>query len=246
MKIPTSIATDFLTVAARLRTTRRKVFKDKALIYGTFEPEKVYIVEHGYVRLGATQADGRLTIRALLGKASIFGDLPFCPATSEQNGVAVASGETYVLELKRHALEAAVQQDEALRQLLLEIYGLQFRFLDRRLQWQFVMPLERRIATVLLDLMCFGGKPCPHHPGYVLDIRLTHQELSELVLAARSNVTPILNTLRVQSVISYSRAYICLRTLDALAKIVGGAAIRNSASLGSSPANYPPIYTRIP
>ena len=244
MKIPASLATDFVMVAAHLKTARRNVFNDKALIYGSFEPEKVYVVEQGYVRLGATQTDGRLTTRALLGKASIFGDLPFCPATSEQNGVAVASGETYVLELKRHALEAAVQQDEALRQLLLEIYGLQFRFLDRRLQWQFVMPLERRIATVLLDLMCFGGKPCPHHPGYVLDIRLTHQELSELVLAARSNVTPILNTFRAQNVISYSRAYICVRTLDALAKIVGGVAMRNSASLGSRPAHYPPLYAR--
>lgn len=244
MKIPPSLATDFLMIAERLRTARRHVLKDKALIYGTFNPGRVYIVEYGYVRLGATQTDGHVATRALLGKASIFGDLPFCPATFEQNGVAVASGETYVLELKRSALEAAVQQDETVRQLLLEIYGLQFRFLDRRLQWQFVMPLEKRIATVLLDLMCFGGKPCPHHPGYVLDIRLTHQELSELVLAARSNVTPILNTFRAQNVISYSRAYICVRTLDALAKIVGGVAMRNSASLGSRPAHYPPLYTR--
>jgi CRP/FNR family cyclic AMP-dependent transcriptional regulator len=244
MQIPTSLATDFLTVAGRLRTARRHVLKDKALIYGAFDPEKVYIVEHGYVRLGTTQADGRLATRALLGKASIFGDLPFCPSTSEQSGVAVASGETYVLELKRPVLEAAVHQDETVRQILLEIYGLQFRFLDRRLQWQFVMPLERRIATVLLDLMCFGGKPCPHHPGYAIDIRLTHQELSELVLAARSNVTPILHTFRAHNVISYSRAYICVRTLDALAKIGGDVAGRQDASLRSSPTHYPPMYTR--
>ena len=244
MQTSTSLASDFLTIVGRLRTAKRKVFKDKALIYGAFEPGKVYVVEHGYVRLGAIQTDGRITTRALLGKASIFGDLPFCPATVEQNGVAVASGETYVLELQRPALEPAVHQDEALRQILLEIYGLQFRLLDRRLQWQFVAPLERRIATVLLDLMCFGGKPCPHHSGYVLDIRLTHQELSELVLAARSNVTPILNTFRAQNVISYSRAYICLRSLDALAKIVGGVATRRDASVRSRPTDYPPMYTR--
>ena len=244
MKVPTSLATDFLTIATGLRTARRHVLKDKTLIYGTFQPGRTYIVEHGYVRLGTTQADGRVATRALLGKASIFGDLPFCPATFEQSGVAVASGEAHVLELKRPAFETVVRQNEAVRQTLLEIYGLQFRFLDRRLQWQFIMPLERRIATVLLDLMCFGGKSCPHHPGYVLDIRLTHQELSELVLAARSNVTLILNTFRVQNVLAYSRAYICLRALDALGEIAAGVAIGLDARLCSSPAQCPPMYTR--
>ncbi len=241
MQIPSSLAAEFLRVAKHLGMARRHVFKHKSLLYGAFEPGKVYIVEYGYVRLGAIQADGRVATRSLLGKASVFGDLPFCPATFEQDGVAVASGETSVLELNRSALEAAIHQDEAVCRILLEIYGLQFRFLDRRLQWQFVMPLERRVATVILDLMCFGGMPCPHHPGYVLDIRLTHQELSELVLAARSNVTPILNTFRAQNVISYSRAYICLRTLDALKEIAGGVTTRHDAS---SLTHYPPMYTR--
>jgi CRP/FNR family cyclic AMP-dependent transcriptional regulator len=244
MQIPASLATDFLMVAGRLRTARRYVLKDKALISGAFIPGKVHIVESGYVRLGATQADGHHATRALLGEASIFGDLPFCPASFDQNGVAIASGETHILELDRVAIETAVRQDEALRQILLEIYALQFQFLDRRLQWHFIAPLEKRIVAVLLDLMCFGGKPCPHHSGYALDIRLTHQDLSEIVLAARSNVTPILNDLRAQNVIAYSRAYICLRSLDALRQIVGGVAEGRDTSLWSSPAQYPPMYAR--
>ncbi len=244
MQIPASLATQFLTVAEHLRTGRRHVLKDKALIYEAFEPGKVYVVEHGYVRLGVTQADGRVATRALLGKASIFGDLPFCPTTFGQDGVAITSGEAHVLELKRAALETAVQKDEAVRQILLELYGLQYRFLERRLQWQFVMPLEKRIATVLLDLMCFGGKACPHHPGYALDIRLTHQDLSEIVLAARSNVTPILNTFRAQNIIAYSRAYICLRTFDGLSALAESAVMPRDASFRSSSAQYPPIYAK--
>ncbi len=244
MKIPASLAEDLLMVAGRLQTARRYVLKDKALVSGAFTPGKMHIVESGYVRLGVTQVDGHHATRALLGKASIFGDLPFCPAIFEQSGVAVASGETHVLEFSRAAIETAARQDESVRQILLEIYALQFQFLDRRLQWQFVTPLERRIATVLLDLMCFGGKRCPHHSGYALDIRLTHQELSEIVLAARSNVTPILNTFRAQNVITYSRAYICLRTLDALSEIAGGSAVGRDTNLLLSPAQYPPMYAR--
>lgn len=244
MQIPLSLAEKFLLSARRLRTARARVLKDKTLIYGALEPGNVYLVEKGYVRLGTTQTNGGVATRALLGRAAIFGDLPFCPAPFAQDGVAVASGETHVLELKRPALEAAVQNDEAVHQILLEIYGLQYRFLERRLQWQFVMPLEKRIATVLLDLMCFGGKACPHHPGYALDIRLTHQDLSEIVLAARSNVTPILNTFRAQNIIAYSRAYICLRTLDGLNDLAESVVMTHNASLRSSSAQYPPIYAK--
>jgi len=244
MQIPVSLAAEFLRVAKQVRNARGYVVKDKGLIHGVLESGTVYVVEKGYVRVGTTQTNGSVATRALLGKAAIFGDLPFCPTTSRQDGVAIASGETHVLELKRAALEAAVQKDEAVRQILLEIYGLQYRFLERRLQWQFVMPLEKRIATVLLDLMCFGGKACPHHPGYALDIRLTHQDFSEIVLAARSNVTPILNTFRAQNIIAYSRAYICLRTLDGLNDLAESVVMTHNASLRSSSAQYPPIYAK--
>lgn len=244
MQIPASLVTDVLMIARRFRFIRATTLKDKAVIYGALKPGNVYIIEKGYVCLKTVQANGSIATRALLGTASIFGDLPFCPSTVGRDEIAVASGQTQVLRLERTAVEAAVQEDETVRQILLEVYGFQYRLLERRLEWQFFMPLQRRVAAVLLDLMSFGGTPCTHHPGYALDIRLTHQDLSEIVLAARSNVTPILNAFRAQNLISYTRAHICLRTIDGLSAIAGIAVMRHHIGLRAGTSPYPPMYAK--
>lgn len=67
--------------------------------------------------------------------------------------------------------------------------------------------------------MCFEGQPCNHGVGYVVDVRMTHEELSELVGASRPNVSAIMKTLRDQGVLSYRRAHVCVRDLDALGRL---------------------------
>lgn len=188
-------------------------------MYESFMPGKTYAVEAGYVGIVSTEANGRYFTRFLLGAGALLGDLPFGGMTFQNTESAVATGTATVLELDRSRVERASKTDESLRQVLLETYGHQLHFLDRRLQWQLASPLLRRVAMVLTDLMCFGGQPCNHGVGYVVDIRMTHEELSELVGASRPHVSAIMKTLHDQGVVSYRRAYVCVRDLDALGRL---------------------------
>jgi CRP-like cAMP-binding protein len=194
--------------------------KDRTLVYESFMPGKTYVVEAGYVRVVSTEANGRYFTRSLLGAGALLGDLPYGITTFQNAESAVANGTVIVLELDRSRVERASKDDESLREGLLETYGHQLHFLDRRLQWQLTSPLLRRVAMVLTDLMCFEGQPCNHGVGYVVDVRMTQEELSELVGASRPNVSAIMKTLRDQGVLSYRRAHVCVRDLDTLGRIV--------------------------
>lgn len=219
MRIPDSLSTSFLAALHSVHPIRRRTLKDKMLVYEAFTPGKTYAIESGYVRLVSTEASGRYFTRSLLGAGAIWGDLPFGLTTFQNAEAAVANGMAIVLELDRVSIERASKADVNLRQGLLETYGHQLHFLDRRLQWQLVSPLQRRVAMALVDLMCFEGRPCNHGRGYVVDVRMTHEEFSELVGASRPNVSAIMKTLRDQDVLSYTRAYVCVRDLDALSRI---------------------------
>lgn len=188
-------------------------------MYESLLPGKTYVIEAGYVRIISAEASGRYVTRSLLGVGSFCGDLPFTLATFQSAESGIASGAAIVLEFDRSSIEKVSRLDEALRQGLLETYGFQLHFLDRRLQWQLTFPLERRIAMVLVDLMCFGGQPCNHGVGSMVDVRMTHEELSELVGASRPNVSAIMKALRDQDVLSYTRAYVCVRDVDALSRV---------------------------
>lgn len=216
MNITDTLSARFLAATARLGSFRRQRWKDRGIVYESSGSGKVYVIETGYVRLISPQPDGRHAVRAIMGRGALFGDIPFRPTIYKSEELAITSGTSSLLELDRAALEAAACHDQELRQLLLEIYGAQWEFLDRRLQWQLVLPLQRRIAMTLVDLMCFGGQFCPHGKGYLMHIRMTHEELSELVVAARPTVSAILKTFHNQGLISYTRAHLCVRDLHAL------------------------------
>ncbi len=210
----------FLTSLRTLQAVSIQNLTHRRFVYGSFLPGKTYVVQRGYVRLLAIGKEGEQFTRMLLGAGAIFGDLPFTPAMSTKEESAITSGPTTILEFSRRTLEAAVHRDEVLCETLLEVYSKQLGILDRRLQWQFAAPLRRRVAMILLDLVEFGRSPCPHHEGFLMDIRMTHEELAELVGAARQVVTAILNELRTEGLLWYTRTYLCVRSPAALAAVV--------------------------
>ncbi len=210
----------FLASVGKLQPLSLRSFAHRKVVYASFLPGKTYVVRRGYVRLLAIGEGGRQFTRMLLGKGAIFGDLPFTPAMSMKEDSAMTSGATSILEFQRRELEAAARRDDVFCETLLEVYSKQLGILDRRVQWQFTVPLRRRVAMILLDLMEFGRSPCPHHGGFLMDIRMTHEELAELVGAARQVVTAILNDLRADGILSYTRTYLCVRSPIALTQVV--------------------------
>ncbi|MCC6138986.1 MAG: Crp/Fnr family transcriptional regulator [Nitrospira sp.] len=210
----------FLASVSKLQPISLRSFTHRKVVYASFLPGKTYVVRSGYVRLLAIGEGGNQFTRMLLGKGAIFGDLPFSPAMSMKEDSAMTSGATSIFEFHRQELEAAVRRDDAFCEALLEVYGRQLGILDRRVQWQFTVPLRRRVAMILLDLMEFGRSPCPHHGGFLMDIRMTHEELAELVGAARQVVTAILNDLRADGLLSYTRTYLCVCSPVALAQVI--------------------------
>lgn len=219
MKISDTLSKRFLAAIGELQAVRRRELKNKMIVCGSFVPGKVYVVEKGYVLLVSAQPDGRNEIRALLGSGAIFGDLPSSSTTFKGEEFAVSSGATCVLEFERGAIEARIRHDIVFCQILLEIYGAQLQFLNRRLHWQLATSLHRRIAMTLVDLLYFAGRPCPDGTGYLVDVRMTHEQLSEVVGAARQTVSTILNAFRDQNLISYTRMHLCVKNLNALTQI---------------------------
>jgi CRP-like cAMP-binding protein len=141
------------------------------------------------------------------------------PASPRQEQ-AFAHAPAEVLQLNRLELEAAARVQGDLATLLLESATTRAQFLERRLLWQFKTPIRARIALTIRDLICFEGQRYRH--GHNVDVRLTHQNLSELVGAARPVVSAELMRLRNEGLHSYTRSHFCVEDLSGLSRIVAG------------------------
>jgi CRP-like cAMP-binding protein len=217
MQILSGLSAPFLAACAKLPNANVKDFKSGTLIYLQKPAGRTFVVKRGYVRLAYADPAGKLLTRMLLGRGAVFGDLPFRPELSITNERAISNGMTCVTEVSRTTFETYALQHPQFQALLLQTLCSQLTALDRRLQWQLINPLRTRIATALYDLLCVAGGRCGH--GHLVDIRLTHEEFSELVVAARPVVSKVLADLKADGMIDYTRGHICLIELDRLEKI---------------------------
>lgn len=222
MLLKSEWATGFINSCMMVRSIRRRSFAAGQAIYLGTPAGRCWVVRSGYVKLIDPRKEGNRFIRLVLGRGSLFGDLPFGAAAfrrfaSPQQEQALAHGPAEVLEIERAELEAATIARADLAIQLLESVTTRALFLERRLLWQITTPIRSRIAAALRDLICFEGRRCKH--GHAIDIRLTHEDLAEIVGSARPVVSAEVARLRSEKLLSRTKFYFCVDDLNGLNRV---------------------------
>ncbi|HEX3871665.1 MAG TPA: Crp/Fnr family transcriptional regulator [Pirellulales bacterium] len=222
MLLKSEWAARFIKTCARLPSAVRRSLAGGELIYATIPKGQCWVVAAGYVKVLDPRPDGSRFVRLILGRGSLFGDRPFEASAfggyaASHDEQAIAHSPAEIVALDRRELEGAAQQDHEFASLLLELATSRAQFLERRLLWQFTTPVRARVAATLRDLICFEGQRCNH--GHTIDVRLTHQDLAELVGVARPVVSAELVQLRSENLISYTRSYFCVDDLAGLDRV---------------------------
>lgn len=92
------------------------------------------------------------------------------------------------------------------------------RQLERRLEGFAFKRTEARLAETMRELSSGFATRCEH--GFGQHLRLTQQELADLVGASRPVISTILNRLREQGVLNYNREYVCVRRFEDLETLI--------------------------
>lgn len=215
----------FMRTCARVKSCHQRSVTSGELIYSSFPYGRCWVVAAGYVKILDPRIDGSPIIRLILGPGGLFGDRPFGEKAfrgfaSPQQEQAVAHGPVRMIEMDRAELEAASRADADLASMLLESMTSRAQFLERRLLWQFTTPIRARVAATLRDMISFEGQRCKH--GHTIDVRLSHQDLSELVGAARPVISAELVRMKRERLVEYTRCYFCVDDVAGLDRIATG------------------------
>jgi CRP/FNR family transcriptional regulator, cyclic AMP receptor protein len=225
MRVEKKWAEKFNRACAQVPSARRRSLDSGEMIYSGPPEGLCWVVSAGYVKLIDPRPDGDRFIRLIHGRGGLFGDRPFGSRAfhgfaAAQYEQAFAHGPADVVEVERVELEAAALSHPELATLLLESATVRAEFIERRLLWQCTSPIRARLAAALRDLICYEGDRCRH--GHTIDVRLSHQDLAELVGAARPVVNAELVQMRKEGFVEYTRCYFCVDDLDGLNRIANG------------------------
>jgi CRP-like cAMP-binding protein len=181
------------------------------------EPARsVFCALDGQVIISRVNAEGATLTTAVLGAGDFFGAA--LSGATEAADTAKAKGAVSVwrapIEEFRHLL---LRHPEASLEFA-SILARRQRQMERRLEGFAFKRVEARLAETFRELSGGFATRCEH--GFGQHLRLSQQELADLVGASRPVVSTILNRLRDKGVLGYNREYVCVRRIEDIENLV--------------------------
>jgi CRP/FNR family cyclic AMP-dependent transcriptional regulator len=183
---------------------------DKGFLYRQGEEcSHVFLLAKGIVKISYLTEQGSEWTAALLRNGDIIGRLHGHTAEKTMPETAQAVGEATVIRLDFHEFIRLLTEQTALLWQVIETQYARRQQAERKLINILAQPVENRVLDILKELAELFGKRCTH--GYALEIRLTQQELADLVGASRPVVSTIMNELRSRGLLDYTRELVCVK-----------------------------------
>lgn len=182
---------------------------------------EIFCVLEGQVKLSRLDHDGTEFTTGLLTAGELFGAPLNDQPEFEAPETASAKGAVDLLRMRVHEFRNLLVKYPSLGLRVVELLDRRRQQMERRLECFAFKRTESRLVETLSELSGGFEAKCEH--GFGQHIRLSQQELADLVGASRPVVSTILNRLRKAGVLGYTRDYVCIRELDAIARTIESA-----------------------
>ncbi len=200
---------------AGLRVVERR-FEPKDTIFTPGDPDdQLYFLLSGAVRLYKIYGDYKEATTALLKDSGVFGKLNLVEGRW-QDVFAEAVTEARVASVQKAALERVIKSDPEFALRLFSSLSERLRQSDEVIESLLHREVSTRLATLLLNLGERFGE------DDLIDVRLTHQDLANMIASTREAVSKVMSELQRDGVIETRNRRIAILDRDALSKRASG------------------------
>ena len=191
-----------------------KSFRKKERIYLPGEPgQNIYLLKKGVVKISKITPDGRELTLAFLKPGEIFGELEAVGETTRDTQ-AEAHSDLLICILRRENLMQMMEMKPRLGIQLSKLIGFRRKVIENRLENLIFRTIPQRLASLLLELAHEFGET--NEQAVTINLPLTHQDLANLIGAARPTVTDTFNDFKAKGLVEATGKTITVKNLDAL------------------------------
>lgn len=188
--------------------------KGNIIFYQGDQPDRIYFVKEGFVKLYRMSEEGRDSIIYLYGPGSILGVRAL---TSEDerlrhNAEAITDSEIITMSRKEY-LDLVLEHPEYLVDLL-HVFIERLNYTERKLEGFILTDATARVANFLSDCARRFGIRRNNH--IAIPLPLTHQRIAEFVGSFRETATVALNRLQKEKIVKVERGKITILDLKKL------------------------------
>ena len=171
---------------ADVRMAERR-FGARDIIYAPGDPDgQLYFLLEGTVRLYKIYGEFKEATVALLTNGDVFGELCL-EETPGQNAFAEAVTDARVAVVRKSALNEVMMRRPMFAMKLFSSLSERLRQSEETIEGLLEREVSARLAALLSHLGDRFGEP--HGSGTVLTVRLTHQDLANMIFSTREAVS---------------------------------------------------------
>jgi CRP/FNR family transcriptional regulator len=176
-----------------------RYFGAKDMIFAPGDPDgQLYFLLEGTVRLYKIYGEYKEATVALLKDGGIFGELSLNEG-SWQNVFAVAVTDARVAVVRKSVLTEVIKRHPEFGMKLLFSFSERLRQSDEVIESLLDREVSARLATLLLNLGDRFGET--NGSGTVLNVRLTHQDLANMIVSTREAVSKVMSEFQREGLI---------------------------------------------
>ncbi len=199
---PSAAARDHLFLEdferAGVRVAERR-FGARDLIFVPGDPDgQLYFLLEGTVRLYKIYGDFREATVALLTDGDVFGELGL-EGTARQNDFAEAVAASRVAVVRKPNLVEVVRRRPEFALKLFSSFSKRLGRSDETIESLLDREVSTRLATLLSHLADRFGEP--DGSATLLNVRLTHQDLANMIASTREAVSKVMSEFRREGLI---------------------------------------------
>lgn len=179
-----------------------------------FAPEQrtevLFILKQGRVRIFRLSPGGRALTTAIIMPGTIFGEMAMLGQQMHDN-YAEALEDSVICLMSREDVQQMLLSDPRIAARIAETLGNRLIVMEQRLSDVVFKSVPQRIASTLLMLQRVSpAQPLWPFGRRAPEVRITHEQLAELVGSSRETTTKVLNELRDQGMIDLRRGKVAL------------------------------------
>jgi CRP-like cAMP-binding protein len=208
---------DFERVGIRVVERR---FAPKDTIFAPGDPDdQLYFLLEGTVRLYKIYGDYKEATTALLKDSGVFGKLSLVEGRW-QNVFAEAITDVQVASVQKSTLSEVIKRRPEFAMKLFFSFTERLRQSDEVIESLLHREVSVRLATLLLNLSDRLGED--DGADTVLNIRLTHQDLANMIASTREAVSKVMSEFRREGFVQVQDRRVVILNKEALAERASG------------------------
>ena len=183
---------------------RRAYPKNTILISKGDQSDQLFVVLKGKLKVSITDASGKEIIMSLLGAGDYFGEMAMIDGES-RSATIVTTQASEVMTISRDDFHRTLMSSPELMFELLKVLARKVRIATDKLESLAFEDVYGRLVKLLIQLAR------PHEDVWIVEDRLTHQEIANMIGSSREMVTRILKALTSGAYISIDRKRITIK-----------------------------------